>query len=375
MAKIVRLNQPRNPVLNYDFATFNRYIFDKIQLGYKNILGEIKSNVVADDIDFENDYLLQKPSELLDSKVGWCFDIVELYREYSFAHKLALKSYFMEYTDENKHLQFVHSFAIMQQRDGLWYTCIDNIALEYTVSKGYVKPRDCLSQNFYIFKHYVKEVIAEPKRDCFYINEYSEPDKAVYDQELSMADWCRIEQFKPEEPKKEVSSMAIVFAPYNENSYSVLLLKTNHNEWVFPKGHIEGKESSKEAAIRECKEESNVDIKNAIYLGRVDKYKYQFDSYDLEMTNDMFYELFGANTIEKRVEVHAFFLKDRQAIQWLKEERFVGGEWIELSKVNQCITFANTKEMYKKAYRKLKRYLDLDKLLRWTPIVNVKEKV
>ena len=42
---------------------------------------------------------------------------------------------------------------------------------------------------------------------------------------------------------------------------SVLLVKHNLGHWGFPKGHIENNELEKETAVREVKEETNVDIK------------------------------------------------------------------------------------------------------------------
>ncbi len=362
MAKIVKLKQNRNIELNLDFNSFNRFVLGNIKLGYKDLKGGLYLSEDIDDIDIEKDYRLQKPSELLVSKIGWCFDVNELYREYAFAHKLPIKTYYTEYYDEEAHLEYIYAFAIIQQRDGLWYLCSSNTELEYQEPLGHEQERDIVSQAFYAFKHYVKETVFTAKRECFYINEYSEPDNFVYENKICLVDWCHIEPLKKEEYKKEVSAMAIVFAEEPKNEYSVLLLRTNHREWVFPKGHIEGNEQSKDAAIRECKEESGVDISNAKYIGRVDHYTYQFDSYDLEMTNDMFYELFGAAVVEKYVDVFAFFIKGKQPIKWQEEERFVGGEWVPCKRASRTISFANTKEMYKKAYRKFKRQKGFDEI-------------
>ena len=358
MAKIVRLNQPRRVEMNYDFEAFNRFVLANIKAGYLDKKRQIHIDQNADDVDVENNYQLQRPAELLESKVGWCFDLVELYREYAFCHKLSAKSYFMEYYDEKKHLHFVSAFILVQQRDGLWYTCADNLQSEYAGNQTFETPRDAVSKCFYDFKHYVKEVVDQPNRSYFYINEYPVPEKAIFEGKIEITDWCRIEQFIKEDSKYEISAMAIVFAKDDQGEYRVLLLKTNHHEWVFPKGHLENNEGSKEAAMRECFEESHVDLKNADYLGYVDKYKYHFDSYDLEMTNEMFYELFGAIGIEKRVEVHAFYLDHLVPIQWQKEERFIEGDWIKLSNARKVIAFENTWELYKKAYNKFyRRYI------------------
>lgn len=40
----------------------------------------------------------------------------------------------------------------------------------------------------------------------------------------------------------------------------VLLVQQNQGHWGFPKGHVEGNESEIETAIREVKEETNIDV-------------------------------------------------------------------------------------------------------------------
>ncbi|MBQ9298120.1 MAG: NUDIX domain-containing protein [Clostridia bacterium] len=41
----------------------------------------------------------------------------------------------------------------------------------------------------------------------------------------------------------------------------VLLIQQNAGHWGFPKGHVEENESEQETAIREVKEETNIDVK------------------------------------------------------------------------------------------------------------------
>lgn len=56
----------------------------------------------------------------------------------------------------------------------------------------------------------------------------------------------------------ENSCGAIVF---NENTEKILLVKMHNGNWGFPKGHIENNETKEETAIREVREETNVNIK------------------------------------------------------------------------------------------------------------------
>ena len=56
--------------------------------------------------------------------------------------------------------------------------------------------------------------------------------------------------------KKEISCGTITF--YNNK---VLLIKQNRGYVGFPKGHMEEGETEEETAIRETKEETNIDVK------------------------------------------------------------------------------------------------------------------
>ena len=56
--------------------------------------------------------------------------------------------------------------------------------------------------------------------------------------------------------EKEKSCGAIVI---NKNN-KILLVHHNAGHWDFPKGHIENRETEEQTAIREVKEETNIDI-------------------------------------------------------------------------------------------------------------------
>lgn len=57
----------------------------------------------------------------------------------------------------------------------------------------------------------------------------------------------------------EKSCGAVVYKEENDiNKY--LLIRQTNGDWGFPKGHMEEKETEKETAIREIKEETNIDI-------------------------------------------------------------------------------------------------------------------
>lgn len=59
--------------------------------------------------------------------------------------------------------------------------------------------------------------------------------------------------------KKEKSCGAIVYR-YNQGDLYILMIQMNLGHWSFPKGHVEGEESEVQTAMREVKEETNIDV-------------------------------------------------------------------------------------------------------------------
>lgn len=61
--------------------------------------------------------------------------------------------------------------------------------------------------------------------------------------------------------KEEISAGMVIYyqdTPHSEREY--LLLQYGGGYWDFPKGKLEGDETPKQAAIREIKEETNLDL-------------------------------------------------------------------------------------------------------------------
>ncbi len=57
---------------------------------------------------------------------------------------------------------------------------------------------------------------------------------------------------------------------------SILMLKKMNGDWVLPKGKVEPKESTEEAALREVKEEAGIKAMLVNYIGET---RYQFKNY------------------------------------------------------------------------------------------------
>src|SRR5574344_1385148 len=117
--------------------------------------------------------------------------------------------------------------------------------------------------------------------------------------------------------------MSIVFC-----QGKVLVLETKHNEFVFPKGHIEEGETSKDASIRECEEESGVSLINAKYYGECGNYAYTFSGGHLKIQSDDFFKTFGVNSITKNIYVHVYEIDNFQHFKL--ENIFVKGLWVDI---------------------------------------------
>lgn len=71
--------------------------------------------------------------------------------------------------------------------------------------------------------------------------------------------------------KKEKSCGAIIYK-IEDNNIKILLLKHNVGHWSFPKGHVENNETEEETALREIKEETNLDVLIDTNFRRVSTY-------------------------------------------------------------------------------------------------------
>lgn len=316
------------------FKEFFDYV-KSIRYGYmdKNKLCHI--NEFTNPID---DYYLQTPDECLQSNIGICFDLVEVYRSYLKSNNIYCESYYLEYSDKN--ILESHAFIIEKRNNSYWYECIDNSWMNNVKPIAY-KDKDLLIKSIYEwFQEYCLKEYKIINKTKFYLNKYPEPI-SVFERKESLRSFC-INRPYLQTHRTEYSGMAIVFC-----KGKVLVLETKHNEFVFPKGHIESGENSKDASIRECFEESGISIIDSIYYGKCGEYSYTFSAGHLKITNDDYYKTFGVNSITKNIYVHVFELSDFQKFNL--ESIFIKGIWVNIEDINQTITHDNTREVFQKA--------------------------
>lgn len=125
--------------------------------------------------------------------------------------------------------------------------------------------------------------------------------------------------------KYEKSCGAIIF-----NGNKVLVLQQTAGHWGFPKGHVEANETEVETAIREIKEETNLDVEIN------EKFRY-LESYSPE------------EGVEK--DVIYFLAKMKSGEIRAQEEEVQKIEWLSYENALERLTYNNSKQLLKKAWK------------------------
>ena len=113
----------------------------------------------------------------------------------------------------------------------------------------------------------------------------------------------------------------------------MLLIKQTKGHWGFPKGHVEKDETEIETAIREVKEETNLDVE-------IDANK----RYTMEYVTDK-------GTLK---QVVLFIAKCTGGEIKAQECEVNDIKWLDFDEAMQTITYDNTRELFKKIKKKKK---------------------
>lgn len=130
--------------------------------------------------------------------------------------------------------------------------------------------------------------------------------------------------------KFEESSGGIVYKKENSKTYILVTQHSAHHGWVFPKGLIDSGEDKEKTAVREVKEEGGVEAKIIQELEPV----------------EYFYKLEG-QLIHKKVTyfLMEYIRGDINDHDWEME----AAEWLELSKVDERLSYKTDKQVFLKA--------------------------
>ena len=118
----------------------------------------------------------------------------------------------------------------------------------------------------------------------------------------------------------------------NENN-KILLIHQLKGHWGLPKGHVEDNETEEQTAIREVKEETNLDVEINT------NYRYTMEYSPKE-------------NVEKQV---VFFVAKNITDNIIVQEKEVqGAKWLNIEDAIELITFDNSKELLRKVKKDLK---------------------
>ena len=128
--------------------------------------------------------------------------------------------------------------------------------------------------------------------------------------------------------KKEKSCGCIIL-----KDDEVLLIKHNEGHWDFPKGHMEEGETEKQTAIREVKEETNMDVEIVFDKKYIANY------------------IIEHKQVEKEV---VYFIAKPLSIELKPQETEVSiVEWVKIDKAIDTITFDTSKNILKQVKKDL----------------------
>lgn len=106
----------------------------------------------------------------------------------------------------------------------------------------------------------------------------------------------------------------------------VLVIKQTNGIWGFPKGHVEGDETEIQTAMREIKEETNIDVK-------IDETKRYVMNYVTDKGTNKDVVLFLAKQIGGELKK--------------QEEEILEIEWLDFKEALQKLSYDNTKELFR----------------------------
>jgi 8-oxo-dGTP pyrophosphatase MutT (NUDIX family) len=133
-----------------------------------------------------------------------------------------------------------------------------------------------------------------------------------------------------------MKSGVILMRPGASEPEILLVFRGKHDDWTFPKGHVEAGESPEEAAVRETKEETGLSVKLVRRLAD----QVYWNEYEKDVVVAMFLAVRTDDTEKERLEYEL----DRL-------------EWVPVSQVEERLTYPNLKEYFKQIEKDVRSYV------------------
>lgn len=131
----------------------------------------------------------------------------------------------------------------------------------------------------------------------------------------------------------EKSCGAIVYRKHHGNTEILLIKHINSGHWSFPKGHVEEGESEVETALREIKEETNLDV----------------------MIDPTFRETVTYFPRKDTQKVVVYFIAKAKSFDYTPQETEIADiRWVDIGHANSVLTYENDKTIVNKAKNAIK---------------------
>ena len=126
----------------------------------------------------------------------------------------------------------------------------------------------------------------------------------------------------------EKSCGAIVYRKYHGNTEILLIKHINSGHWSFPKGHVEAGETEVQTAMREIKEETDIDV----------------------IIDPTFRETVTYSPKKDTMKVVVYFLARARNVDFhAQEDEIAEIKWVEIGLAGKVLAYENDKSIVNKA--------------------------
>ena len=131
----------------------------------------------------------------------------------------------------------------------------------------------------------------------------------------------------------EKSCGAIVYRRYHGNIEILLIKHINSGHWSFPKGHMEQGETEPQTAVREIKEETNIDV----------------------LIDTSFRETVSYSPKKDTLKTVVYFLAKARNSEYVPQKEEISEiRWVAVDHANNILTYENDKTIVSKAKSAIK---------------------
>ena len=131
--------------------------------------------------------------------------------------------------------------------------------------------------------------------------------------------------------KKEKSCGAVVIKKENDD-IMFLIIKQHDEYWHFPKGHVEEGETEEETAIREIKEETNIDVE----------------------IDNKFRKVITYSPKENTIKDVVFFIGKATSDDLIIDQKeLLDAKWVNAKEAESYFKYEDNKEVFKEALKYL----------------------